>query len=214
MTEADWLAGKVNIFSQYDSLRRRKVTSRKFRLFGCACCRRVWNWIGDQRSRDAVEVAERFADGEANRKTLAAARAICPGRGQGRGEWAAKAAVSLTSVPTKDAVLSVVFCTLHVTRADGLASSEERQQIALLQDIIGNPFRRPVIDSTWLSWNGGTVVKLAQSIYDERSFAELPILADALLDAGCVDQSILSHCRSEAAHVRGCWVVDALLGKN
>jgi hypothetical protein len=57
---------------------------------------------------------------------------------------------------------------------------------------------------SWLSWNDGTVVKMAQAIYDDRAFDRLPILADALEDAGCSDADILAHCRSEGPHVRGC----------
>jgi hypothetical protein len=64
-----------------------------------------------------------------------------------------------------------------------------------------------------LVWQDGTVPKLAQSIYDERTFDRLPILADALEEAGCDDTDILGHCRGPGPHVHGCWVVDLLLGK-
>jgi hypothetical protein len=83
----------------------------------------------------------------------------------------------------------------------------------LLRDIFGNPFRTVTLDPAWLAWNGGTVRKLAQAVYDDRAFDRLPILADALEDAGCTDGEILAHCRSGGEHVRGCWVVDLLLGK-
>jgi hypothetical protein len=75
-------------------------------------------------------------------------------------------------------------------------------------------YGRPVtISPAWLSWNDGTVVKLARTIYDDRGFEDLPVLADALEDAGCTDEAILGHCRGPGPHVRGCWVVDLLLGK-
>ena len=64
-----------------------------------------------------------------------------------------------------------------------------------------------------VAWNDGTVRKIAQAIYDERAFDRLPILADALEDAGCDNADILNHCRNGGEHVRGCWVVDLLLGK-
>jgi hypothetical protein len=70
-----------------------------------------------------------------------------------------------------------------------------------------------MIDSAWLAWRDGTIPKLAQSIYDRRQFADLPILADALEDAGCDNADLLRHCREPGEHVRGCWVVDLLLGK-
>jgi hypothetical protein len=69
-----------------------------------------------------------------------------------------------------------------------------------------------VVNPAWLSWNGG-VVGIAQSIYEERAFDRLTLLADALQDAGCNEPSILAHCHEEVEHVRGCWVVDALLRK-
>ncbi len=74
-------------------------------------------------------------------------------------------------------------------------------------------FRLPCPDPAWQAWNDGTVRKLAQLIYDDRAFDRLPLLADALEDAGCTDATILSHCREPGEHVKGCWVVDLLLGK-
>jgi hypothetical protein len=91
---------------------------------------------------------------------------------------------------------------------------EPSHQLALLHDVFGNPFRPLDLYPTWLAWNGGTIPKLAQAIYDERRFADLPILADALEEAGCDNADVLAHCRSEGQHVRGCWVVDLLLGKS
>ena len=96
-------------------------------------------------------------------------------------------------------------------------AQEARNQRELLLDVFGSPFRPPRVEAAWLAWNGGTVAKLARVIYRERRFADLPILADALEEAGCEDTTILSHCRGgaergPAEHVRGCWVVDALLG--
>jgi hypothetical protein len=78
------------------------------------------------------------------------------------------------------------------------------------RDIFGNPFRPILLHPTWRSNN---VLALAQAIYDERAFDRLPILGDALEDAGCDNIDILNHCREPAEHVRGCWVVDLVLGK-
>jgi hypothetical protein len=83
----------------------------------------------------------------------------------------------------------------------------------LLRDIFGNPFRPAAIDPGWRTWNGGTAVQLARTVHEERFFQNLPILADALEEAGCTDTNILDHCRSPGPHARGCWVVDLLLGK-
>jgi hypothetical protein len=83
-------------------------------------------------------------------------------------------------------------------------------QCTLLRCIFGNPFRSVTLDPSWLTC---TVTSLAQAIYTDRAFDRLPILADALEDAGCTDADILAHCRGGGEHVRGCWVVDLLLGK-
>ncbi|MBL8799438.1 MAG: hypothetical protein JNM56_36490 [Planctomycetia bacterium] len=89
--------------------------------------------------------------------------------------------------------------------------AEGRNQCSLLRCIFGNPFRPVAIAS---SWHTSTVGQLAQAIYDERAFDRLPILGDALEDAGCDNGDILSHCREPGAHARGCWPLDLILGKS
>jgi hypothetical protein len=79
-----------------------------------------------------------------------------------------------------------------------------------VRDIFGNPFR-PVTFSR--RWRTSDVVGLARAIYDERAFERMPILADALMDAGCEDEVIIAHCRGDGPHVHGCWLVDLILGK-
>jgi hypothetical protein len=81
---------------------------------------------------------------------------------------------------------------------------------ALLRDILGNPFRPVEFDAGWPT---STVVSLAHAIYQERAFERMPILADALEDAGCTNADFLNHCRQPGEHVRGCWVVDLVLDK-
>jgi hypothetical protein len=86
---------------------------------------------------------------------------------------------------------------------------------SLLRDIFGSLFRPlPSLPITVQTWNDGTPRKLAQMIYEAGAFDRLPLLADALEDAGCADAAILTHCRSGDEHVRGCWAVDLLLGKD
>lgn len=84
--------------------------------------------------------------------------------------------------------------------------------VELLREIFGNPFRPTTIDPTWLTWNNNTVSRLARAIYDKRRLRHLPVLADALEEAGCADVDILMHCRAPVEHARGCWAIDALLG--
>jgi hypothetical protein len=96
---------------------------------------------------------------------------------------------------------------------EGVFSAERKAQAGLLRDILGNPFHPTAIDPGVRSWGDGTVVHLARSVYDDRAFDRLPILADALEEAGCTDTDLLTHCRGPGPHVRGCWPVDAILGK-
>jgi hypothetical protein len=84
--------------------------------------------------------------------------------------------------------------------------------VEIIREAIGNPFS-PAVAPEWLAWNDGTVAKLARGIHEERAFDRVPILADALQDAGCADASILTHCRGPGRHIRGCWVIDRLLGQ-
>ena len=80
----------------------------------------------------------------------------------------------------------------------------------LLREIFGNPFRTPEFDPRWRT---SDVVGLARAIYEEKAFERMPILADALMDAGCEDDAIVGHCRGDGTHARGCWVLDLVLGK-
>jgi hypothetical protein len=163
---------------------------RKLRLFACACCRSIWPLL-DAPSRAAVEMSERYADGLADLAELhQSAEAACgPAR--------------LTAQVKLDAT-TLVACAAEVVAAGAdLAVPGE-----LLRDLFGNPFRPVSVDR---SWQGGVIGQLARSAYEE-GFEVMPVLADALEEAGCGDPDILSHCRQSGTHVRGCWAVDALLG--
>ena len=76
--------------------------------------------------------------------------------------------------------------------------------------MVGNPFRPVAFDPRWRTED---TLGLARGIYHERAFARLPLLADALMDAGCDDDRLVGHCRWAGPHARGCWVVDLVLGK-
>jgi hypothetical protein len=92
--------------------------------------------------------------------------------------------------------------------------AHEKKLCALIRDIFGNPYRQPaVVDSSWLAWNGGTIPNLARTMYASKRFRDLPILGDALEEAGCTDERVLAHCRGPGPHVRACWVVDWVLEK-
>jgi hypothetical protein len=89
-------------------------------------------------------------------------------------------------------------------------AAEESAQASLLRHFVGNPFRPVSLDSSWLM---PTVVSFAKEIYDNRAFDGLPILGDALEEAGCTNSEVLDHCRGPGSHVRGCWALDLMLGK-
>jgi hypothetical protein len=88
--------------------------------------------------------------------------------------------------------------------------AEQQYQAALLREMFGNPFRPVAVEAAWLSWNDGAVPKLARAIYDGSRFEDLPILADALEEAGCTNADVLAHCRLDGGHARGCWALDLL----
>jgi hypothetical protein len=98
----------------------------------------------------------------------------------------------------------------HYSVADALIHSERRSQADLVRDIFGNPFRKVKFSP---SWRTDTAMSLARAMYESRDFSAMPILADALQDAGCDNDDILVHCRGPGPHVRGCWVVDLVLEK-
>jgi hypothetical protein len=227
-TERSWLASTTP-YSLLLTLKGKRMP-RQRRLFAVACCRRVLDEMTDEISRRAVETAERFADGLTGRGELDAAHRdaqqvamglletslVTPPRQQAAAwaRWQLAYAAQLTCSPnrTTEAAEEIAKWALH--RGYAFHVRENAIQCELIRDVFGNPFRQPpVAEDVWLNWNGGTVPKLARAIYDERRFVDLPILADALEEAGCGDVDVLSHCRDDGEHVRGCWVVDLLLGK-
>jgi hypothetical protein len=180
-----------------------KVSNRKLRLFAVACCRQDRDLLADLHNRLAVDTSERYADGLVSRRELKSIR---------RAVWEAlsdadsKAAWEAAGVRAWEAAAATLWRPGPFRDGSG--------PISVLRDIFGpQPFRPVAIAPAWLSWNSGTVPAIARRIYDERAYHDLPILADALEDAGCTDADILAHCRGPGPHVRGCWVVDLLLGK-
>jgi hypothetical protein len=180
-----------------------ETNERKLRLFAVACCR----WLDHMMTEDdrkAVEAADRFADGLITSKERDAARYV---RSQVRSNplpAPSRAAGSATFAGGRSAAVMTCW---HATEA-GLDMTTQCQ---LIWCVFGNPFHPITVGATWLT---STVVALATGIYDERAFDRMPILADALQDAGCDNADILNHCRGPGPHVRGCWVVDLLLGKS
>jgi hypothetical protein len=224
MTEAEWLACTHPVLLLH--FLEPTASHRKQRLFACACCRCIWCLL-NKHSRKAVIVAEEYADGTAGEQALkraahAAWQAASKGprkatadAGLGR-RWISQAVAAACwnyksmwgpMIAAFDALAEITAC----SEWEELGNQPVPHAVDLIHDIFGNPYRPSPVDLTWFAWDGGIASKMAQSIYDERAFDRLPILADALEEAGCTDAAILAHCRGPGPHTRGCWVVDLLL---
>jgi hypothetical protein len=217
VTEEQWLEGTDPTAMLGFLGDTEKASERKLRLFGCACCRRVWHNM-DKHSRRAVEVAERFADeGAGWWERLWYKATTWPGGGWWEGHpgrtatvngpprMAAFLLVSRWSQPQTEAV-DVAFVSFTMEEEKSSAG-----QCHLLREILGNPFCPLTLDPAWKT---PTVLLLARSLYEERRFEDMPVLADALEEAGCTDAELLGHLRSPGPHVRGCWGLDVVLGKS
>jgi hypothetical protein len=186
---------------------------RKLRLFAVACCRRVWHLIPRGRFRRGVEVAERYADDEATAAERTAAKEACEAAQKKRRPGAGAAATNALSSDAGTAAGNTAWAAAAAEAGANEGSAWEAaraQQADLIREIFGNPFRRVKVKPAWLAWNEGAVPRIAQAIYDNRNFADLPVLADALEEAGCTDAAILDHLRAPGDHVRGCWALDLL----
>ena len=215
MTESEWLAC-TDPQTMLDFLHG-KASERKQRLFATASFRRLAYMLPDSRQRRGIELLEHMAEGtvtlEASREVVRSVRLALPSSN----------AISEGGTDDPYYVALMLYRALVSSSAAGHAvqavaglaygSVEQKEQSRLLREIFGNPWRALSIPFYWLAWNDGTIRKLAQVIYDDPAFDRLPLLVDALEDAGCTDSSILAHCRGGGEHVRGCWVVDLLLGK-
>jgi hypothetical protein len=212
MTEEEWLAcDRDDTMLHWLGKRAfgNRGRDRKLRLFACACVRRFWPDLQSESVKRAVEMSEAWADCQVPMRELQAVqrslRGVWPGSGDHTPEVTPDVA-AVMAAGTRSGLKCASFCT-------GFFNPREQAQAVLLRDIFGNPFRIVTVAPAWLTWNDGTAPKLAQAIYDERAFDRMPVLADALEEAGCADADILDHCRQQEVHVRGCWVLDALLGK-
>jgi hypothetical protein len=240
MTEAEWLecedAKEMQRFlCETLNYHRRKAGRRKLRLFGCACCRQHWDFITDSRLRRALEFVERLAD-EPEIKILLdkvekevgqaitaiqlrylTSTSLSREMDRKNVEMLAAEAVNTLASSRVDVSSSADRAMRSIVGETDLANHRAwRQRLQemslLLRDIFGPMPFRPVTFAP--AWRTATVTSLAQAIYEERAFDRLPILADALEDAGCTHTDILNHCRQPGGHVRGCWVVDLVLGKS
>lgn len=255
MTEAEWLDcnDPLLMFALFEqtSFLDNRASHRKLSLWSAVCLRRSWSLLTDERSRNALEVVERYVDGYATEeeKSQALSDAIVA-RDKKRELYEQANATHNYNHPTVLAAEALEFAAGGIVwvlgkreyvqaaqnawfalalghvesdldACNAIFDSEQFAQTMYLRDIVGSPFCALSSEPAWLEWNDGTISKLAQSIYKDRELpsghldaARLRVLADALEEAGCRDEAILAHCRVSAPHVRGCWVVDLLLGKD
>jgi hypothetical protein len=183
------------------------LSERQYRLFACACARHLPLALRGS-SGEAIALAERFADGQATAFELASAR--FGGRFQpGHAGWAVCWGPEEDGLRMAErAAAWVLGCSGHL-EAPGQVDAQER----LLGEIVGPTGAPWQLDRGWLAHGGGQVGRLARSIYDGREWELMPILGDALEEAGCGARAVLDHCRGEAEHIRGCWLLDVILGQ-
>ena len=217
MSETTWLttaypAPLVKLYRRVGLASRRKAV-----LFACGCCRRVWDRL-DGPGRAAVQAAERFADGECSglaveevaRRATGAASFVAPDPHIWTGRAASAAAV-LAAMAWRVAYERETGAPVPPELLLKAVARERAAQAGLFRDLVGNPYRPPAFSPMWRT---GPVVELARAVHRDRAFELLPILADALEEAGCTDPAVLAHCRQgEPAHVLGCWVIDLVLGR-
>jgi hypothetical protein len=217
-------------------LRQRPTpTLRKLRLYGVATCRRFWDRLPGAEARAAVETLEAYIEGQAVWRDVVAARR----RASEAHIHTAATAFGLESVATRLAEVhagyywELVDFTLNQSaylggvergqaydtgynwvvaglRPDLQAGFSDPDQAALVRCVFGGAARKSGLERRQVT---ATVVGLARTMYDSRDFSGMPILADALQDAECEDEQVLVHCRTPGAHVRGCWVIDLILGR-
>ncbi len=219
MTEAEWLTCEAPS-AMLNALHA--VNERKLRLFGVACCR-DWDAFEDAGLRRALDFAETLADGKAGERERTEMEGVIwevidwntiyPHGGSGHDPI-------LSLVKPRYGIADAGCAAERVTEHaefydsnsfDGIGAEIQYEQSNLLREIFGNPFRRVAFDPAWRT---SDVMLLAQGIYAEKAFDRLPILADALQDAGCDSDELLAHLRDTSlAHVRGCWALDLVLGK-
>lgn len=218
MTEEQWLTGE-----EPAPLYRYACGSaddRRSRLYAVACCRRKWKYFTDERIQRAVETAESFAEGEGTLGDLDyASQQVSSAFYEWRSKHGSQGQLTRISFACLGLVRSRVDLWQLTTNTSGIPNNSARaraldgiQQSKLLREIYGNPFRSVAFNSEWRT---SDVMLLATGTYGERAFDRMPILADALQDAGCDSDSLLNHLRdSSATHVRGCWALDLVLGKS
>jgi hypothetical protein len=219
-TTADHPATLLGLLRTVSPFLRTPTARRGLRRFACLCLRRVWRHL-DEAARRTVEAAERYAEGRATRAELEEPQPVNH-RGGAVASWAGFAARCATLADPLRAAEVVSATVVTLLRAslknrprdeiEAPVGEEKQHQCWALRELLGDPFRSVRVEAAWRRWNGGCVPRLARAIAESGGFDELPVLADALEEAGCGDAALLGHCRSTEGHVAGCWALGLLLG--
>jgi hypothetical protein len=206
----------------------KRASDRKLRLFACACCWRAWHLAKTPRLRQALPLIEEFADGAVKDRDRGRAQGLCNqvlnASGLGASQKCLGAELwkaSKKKLNRRDhnfynmgefAASAIAHATdEYDTEWTAAQKAERKEQASLIRELFGKPFRRATFNRAWRT---SDVMLLAKGIYEERAFDRMPILADALQDAGCDSDDTLNHLRDpHATHVRGCWALDLVLDK-
>jgi hypothetical protein len=212
--------------SWFSGGRRGAQLPRRWRLVLAAYCRRIYPRLTSATARRLVEFAEPFAEASPGDRrpyavldefpnapscaeTSGVMRGLCDPLASAAGELRRVAGEAVRKATAERAARPAAL--------SAAMNEEARSQCEMIRDVFGDPFRPVTLDRAWLT---PTVASLAQAAYDERSLPSgelepdrLTVLADALEEAGCTDDALLSHLRGPGPHVRGCWAVDLILGK-
>jgi hypothetical protein len=244
MTDADWMASKIPGPMIEHLWRTGKGGDRKMRLFVVACCRRIGHLFPDESCRRAVDLAETYADCGASQRELTEAMQSIYSRAGDLGlynqSWnetahgishaaayaSVRAAIAAVSTQPSMAAETARWASVAVDDSTAMggfltfadlddlrgSADESFAQAGLLREIYGG---HPNCETAFCpSWKTPATLRIAAALYAEGVFDAMPILGDALEEAGCDDAEVLAHCRSPSTHVRGCWVADGLLGKS
>ena len=229
MTEAEWLACEIpeELYAVVYPFPDRHPgwSDRKDRLLGCACARRMASLLTPDELW-CLDALEAYADETVTDLTLDHAREtiIRSYTGNSSRRMAPVRAVSfLTDKYVSHLSDFLIDAAIGMAGArcangqeyrdhfDNYLIEEQAATAYLVREVAGNPFRPVAPEPSWLT---SDVLALARGIYEEKAFDRMPILADALQDAGCANEDVLTHCRdANATHVRGCWALDLVLGK-
>src|SRR5262249_48560130 len=183
---------------------------RKRRLFACGCCRQIWHRVKSRLCKKAVEISEKFADGEATEKELVNAGGLAAEVHLKNGGYLFGACTSASydeEIPPPFSPPNHQVFDAAIAAGFALANNGDAMA-GILKDVFGNPFKPIRVSPQLLAPN---ITALARRIYKARDFQKLPALSEILEKAGCEQVEILDHCRKTAVHVRGCWVVDLFL---